>query len=115
MQSDESRLMQLDSSPELDVLLEALESATGAEAKIDEMIADSLRAKKNDYTSNAVACRELAGQMLPSARLQVGYDVSGVLPSATLSYTERLYSSVAPTVPLAILRVLFNAILQRER
>ena len=95
-------------------LLEALERATGAEEKIDVMIADSFGLERNDYTGSAFSNRELVKQLLPGSKLQVGYDVNGVLPSATLNDGHQRFSSVAPTVPLAILRVLMQAIVQRS-
>ena len=95
-------------------LIEALHKATGSDKEIDLVIADIFRLGANDYTGSAFSSRELVKQLLPGSKLQVGYNVNGVLPSATLNEGDQRFSSVAPTVPLAILRVLMEAIVQRN-
>lgn len=103
-----------DISASLSGLLAALEEATGADQGIDRAIAETLGVESEDYSGSAAASRELVKRVLPQVRLQVGYDVSGVFPSAVLHDAGSRYGAVAPTVPLAILRVLFQALAKRE-
>ncbi|QHD70634.1 hypothetical protein GS397_26355 (plasmid) [Sphingobium yanoikuyae] len=91
-------------------LSERLEVADGPDPTIDEEIARVFQTEPADFLSSAVAARKLVGDVWPEARLNVGYDVSGVFPTATVTCGKKRGSSVAPTVSLAILRALMGAL-----
>lgn len=95
-------------------LLRALEEVTGPDREIDEALAACFDLEGADYSSDASLSRELVWRILPHARLQVGYDVNGILPSANLSDNGERFSATAPTVPLSILRVLVAALSKRK-
>jgi hypothetical protein len=107
---EESELERRPSIIELDAMIGRLDYADGPDPAIDEEIARMFQAEPAAYLSSAVAARKLVGDIWPEARLKVGYDVSGVFPSATVTCGERRGSSVAPTVSLAILRALMGAL-----
>lgn len=110
LRGEETELKRRPSSVELDAMIGLLDGANGPDAGIDEEIARMFQAEPADYLSSAVAARKLADDIWPEARLTVGYDVSGIFPSATVTCDERCSSSVAPTVSLAILRALMGAL-----
>lgn len=94
----------------METLEKALLRASGSDARIDACIAKTFRVSKIDYSSDAMAARELVAQVLPQATLRVGYDVNGILPAASVLSGKLSHSAVAPTVPLAILRALLSAV-----
>ena len=98
------------SSHQLDAIIERLEVVDGPDPTIDQEIARMFQTEPADFLSSAVAARKLVGDVWPEARLNVGYDVSGVFPTATVTCGKRRGSSVAPTVSLAILRALTGAL-----
>lgn len=100
--------------PRLSDLFDLLENATGADTDIDQMLAQVLGVECDGFSGDAVSSRKLAERILPDARLQVGYNVSGVLPNAVLHDAGERISIVAPTVPLAVLRALTHALIKRE-
>ena len=99
MSVDPDESPELDHSPDLSHLLRDLQRATGGDREIDARLADCLGLERDDYTSDASLCRELVRRTLPQSRLQVGYDVNGVLPSAALQEDTEGFSAIAPTVP----------------
>lgn len=96
----------MEAEPNLGPLGNLLASASGADASIDRAIAKAFRVDLADYSSSAVTARNFVAEVLPQATLRVGYDVCGIFPCATIFCGGLRYSSVAPTVPLAILRAL---------
>lgn len=103
-----------DSETPLSILRTKLDDISGADAEIDRLLAQVPGIEFDEFSSDAVSSRKLVHHLLPDARLRVGYNVSGVLPNAVLHDKAHCYSVVAPTVPLAILRVLIEALLEHE-
>lgn len=95
-------------------LLRAIEEATGPDREIDKALATCFGVESADYSSDAGLSRELVQRILPQARLQVGYDVKGILPSANLLDDGERFTAIAPTVPVSILRVLVKALSKRQ-
>lgn len=99
---------------DLRCLAGSLQTATGAESRLDAEIADIFGVSSADYTGSAEKSRRLCAEVLPAWNLRVGYDVRGVLPAATLSADRKRARAVAPTVPLAVLRALMDAALMEQ-
>lgn len=95
-------------------LADALEVVSGADKQIDAMIAELFGIEPAEFTSSAAVSRRLSAQLLPLWQLRVGYDVCGIFPSATVSLGDRRHNAVAPTVPLAVLRVLISAAMDQR-
>lgn len=91
-------------------LSNALDSASGADPEIDVMIAELLDVEPSNYTADAGGCRRLCAELLPQGQLRVGYDVRGVLPSASIHRGRDRQRAIASTVPIAILQALVAAI-----
>ncbi|MBC7905418.1 MAG: hypothetical protein H7Y60_01560 [Rhodospirillaceae bacterium] len=85
-------------------LAERLEVATGADADLDGMLAQSLSLPANIYTGSVDAARALVAVALPGWHLHVGFDVSGLFPYAAITQGDIHVEATAPTVPLAVLR-----------
>ncbi|WP_431855304.1 hypothetical protein [Azospirillum sp.] len=83
-----------------------LKAATGADAALDQAIAEAFQAPPADYTESVERCRALVVSVLPGWHLHLGYGVSGILPYAELSNGDQRHVAEAPTVPLAVLRAL---------
>lgn len=115
MEHQNDRAPRHDIDPRLSNLRNALDELTGADADLDRLLAEVLGAECDDFSGDATSSRKLVEQVLPNSRLQVGYDVSGVLPNAVLHYSGERFSIVAPTVPLAVLRALIEALITHER
>lgn len=81
-----------------------LAAAGGADAVIDQAIIDLIGFAPASVSSSIDAARGLAEQLLPEAHIHLGYGVTGMFPSATISDNGRTVIREAPTVPLAILR-----------
>jgi hypothetical protein len=96
--------------PGLDDLSHALAAATGADPAIDRTIEAVLGGPAAAYTASVEDCRRLVAARLPDARLHVGYSVSGVFPYAAVTRGAQRSTAEAPTVPLAILRALTDAV-----
>lgn len=94
----------------LDRLSETLDAATGADPDIDLQIAQAFHIELRDFSGSAISARNLVSQLLPGADFKVGYDVCGIFPSATIRTAQGPCTAVAPTVPIAILRALKNAL-----
>ncbi len=98
-----------DEMTEKEDLATAVRQASGADVKIDRAIARLFGVAEADYSSSVEQCRALAGQLLPDWRLHVGYGASGVFPYASLTRGDAAFEADAPTLPLAVLRVLFDS------
>ncbi|MBC7952980.1 MAG: hypothetical protein H7Z12_14330 [Rhodospirillaceae bacterium] len=85
-------------------LAERLEAATGGDAGLDGMLAQSLSLPEIAYTGSVEAARDLVEAALPGWHLHVGFDVSGLFPYAAITQGDTHVEASAPTVPLAILR-----------
>ncbi len=90
-----------------------LRKASGADARIDRAIAERFAVASADYSSSVDLCRSLVGQLLPEWRLHVGYGANGIFPYASLSKGDETFTADAPTLPLAVLRVLFDSSISR--
>lgn len=86
----------------------ALRNAQGADTKIDRTIAQIFAVASADYSSSVEQCRSLVGLLLPGWRLHMGYGANGIFPYASLSKGDDVFTADAPTLPLAILRALFD-------
>jgi hypothetical protein len=73
-------------SDAIDGLLGRLEAATGSERQLDAEIARRFNGAEPapDYTASVDRCIELVHAVLPGWSWHVGWNVSGVLPYATL-------------------------------
>ncbi|WP_234180939.1 hypothetical protein, partial [Sphingopyxis sp. NFH-91] len=89
-------------------------NVSGSDKQIDASIAELFEIEPAEFTSSAAESRRLSAQLLPHWQLRVGYDVCGIFPSATVSLGDRRHSSVAPTVPLAVLRALISAVVDQR-
>lgn len=87
-------------------LKSALQKASGADAALDEAIAQHFGVPVADYTASISQCRALAEAVLPGQHLHLGYGASGIFPYASIGNGSSAYSADAPTVPLAILRAI---------
>lgn len=97
-------------SSDLVRLTENILAATGADQEIDRQFARIFQVAPADYSADVMAARQLVKQLLPEAELKVGYDVCGILPSATVRHMSGRWTATAPTVPLAILRAMMGAL-----
>lgn len=95
---------------DLEPLSRQLNVAGGGSLELDQAIAAFFSQPAADYTESVASCRSLVACVLPQWHLHLGYDASGVLPYASLSLGDRYHQAQAPTVPLAILRVLMAAL-----
>lgn len=101
---------EITSGEQLTALADALGGAGGADRDIDQLISRAFEIELADFTSSAETARHLVAQVMPRATLRVGYDVRGVLPSATVTQGRLSDTVVAPTVPLAILQALLSVL-----
>ena len=105
---------------ELQVLAHRLDAATGSDRELDGELARVLGGAAPgtvpaDYTSSVDRCVELVRAAAPGWAWHVGWDGSGLLPYATLRRGEHRIEAAAPTVPLALLRVLTRALAGHAR
>jgi len=96
-------------------LLERVQSATGADQRLDSEIAyffGCVACEQDDppaYTSSIDLCVSLIERVIPGWHWHVGFGPKGVMPYASL-YTDQLhYEAMAGTVPLALLSALLQA------
>lgn len=87
-----------------DELALALARATGADAGLDQEIADAFGVAAGAFTASVGAAREAATAALPGWKFHVGFDANGMFPYAAMTRGEVHVEANAPTVPLAILR-----------
>lgn len=91
---------------DLQNLTRLLGDAHGGSAELDELVAKVYGQPAEVYSESVDCCLSLVKCLLPHWRLHIGYGVSGILPYASLTQGESHFEAEAPTVPLAILRVL---------
>jgi len=91
---------------DLQKLTEMLETAQGGSTDVDGLIGTVFGVSSGAYSESVDPCLGLVKSVLPHWRLHIGYGVSGVLPYAALTQGDVRYEAEAPTVPLAILRVI---------
>lgn len=96
-------------------LADMLAEASGTDQEIDKLLARAFDMELAEFTSSAETARSLVAQVVPQATLRVGYDVRGILPSATINLGKLGETAVAPTVPLAILQSLVAVLLRSMR
>ncbi|CAA7619839.1 conserved hypothetical protein [Candidatus Terasakiella magnetica] len=89
-----------------------LRIAGGPSPELDAAIAEALGVPAGHHTESVEECRRLVSLALPGWRLHLGFDVCGVLPYAVLSKEADRAETEAPTVPLAILRVLVDVLIK---
>ena len=105
---------------ELEDLLKRLAAATGADAGLDRLIAARLEGSDApdpvpDYTASVESCLGLIGRVLLGWHWHVGFGPRGIFPYATLQDSEDLFEALAPTVPLALLQAVMQAVSARGR
>ena len=110
----------------VDALLTRLKAATGNDREIDRLIDEAARSLTGDadagddagiprYTSSVDLSLDLIHRLRPGWHWHTGFGVKGITPYASLSEdsnsddAERFEAS-APTVPLALLITLFEAL-----
>jgi len=99
------------STVEFASLIAALDAATGRDAEIDCRLRAAFGGDAQArYTASVDDCIALVRRQLPGWSWHVGWSADGVSPYATLHRQEVLLESKAPTVPLALLRVLCRAV-----
>lgn len=91
-------------------LHDKLMNATGADKNLDQHIARAFALQSREFSASIEDAKSVVEYLFPKAHIHLGYGVTGVFPSATLSVAGRLYTSEAPTVPIAILRSSFMAL-----
>jgi hypothetical protein len=104
------------SSHALHVLLHRLRQAQGCDGALDQKIAQDLdvgapTTEVPAYTASVDCCLDLLHRLLPGWHWHVGYGASGILPYAFVADGERRFEATAPTVPLALLIVITQALL----
>jgi len=104
--------------------LRYLQGITGADVKADALIGEAVAALAGDppaanepYTASVDQCLQLIHQLLPKWHWHTGFGVKGITPYAMLSSgdeagKEERFEASAPTVPLALLIVLFQALIE---
>jgi hypothetical protein len=103
---------------EITRLIKRLQKADGADRRLDTHVHAVVHSLTDDasgkdiphYTASEPACFELIPRVLPGWKWHVGYGVKGVFPYATVSNGRGTrFQASAPTVPLALLLVLLQA------
>jgi len=103
-------------------LLARLQQASGSDRDLDLAILRVLEPSGEtsrtetapDYTGSVPVSMALVRRHLPDWRLHLGYGVRGIFPYAALSRrADERFEATAPTVPLAILRALVEALASR--
>lgn len=98
-------------------------AATGADPALDRHLAEVLHDDPDaegphDYSGSVDACLRLIARVAPDWHWHVGHGPDGILPYAALSKGEandRRFESAAPTVPLALLGALLQALIAERR
>jgi hypothetical protein len=106
---EEARPREVKNISDWGALAKKLAEATGPDPMLDEAVAASFAVPDAGYTSLPDKCRWLAAAAFPNWRLHLGFSVSGIFPYARLSNDAYRFEAEAPTVPLAILRVVVEA------
>jgi len=108
------------SKAELARLLARLQQASGSDRDLDRAIRRDLEPSGGAgdesspvpaYSGSVPLCMALVRRLLPDWRLHLGYGVNGIFPYAALSHRgNEHFEAMAPSVPLAILRALVEAL-----
>jgi hypothetical protein len=93
--------------PDLDAVETRLWQASGADPILDQALSKAFRVPLADYSASVDLTRKLAATLLPGHQLHVGYDASGIFPTAIMASKEHRVCETAGTVPLCILRALW--------
>ncbi len=93
----------------LSSLSERLTSLTGGDPTIDQALAEAFDVPVADFSESAEKSRNLVLTVLPDWHLHVGFGASGLFPYASLTRGELHVEAEAPSLPLALLRVLVRA------
>ena len=104
-------------------LAKQVASATGADASLDRALAATLHDDPeaegpHDYSASVDACLRLIARVAPHWHWHVGHGPDGILPYAALSKEgddAPLVEASAPTVPLALLSALLQALVSEAR
>jgi len=94
-------------------LLTAIETASGADPRLDAKIDNILRNSKEPgpaYTASVDSCLELIHDVLPDWHWHVGRGAGGVMPYASLSKGNLKVVADGVTVPLVILAATVKAL-----
>ncbi len=96
-------------------LEDALKAATGADPALDRELATQLGAPPSDYTASVDAALKLIHLTLPGWGWHVGWHADGVTPYASLHDQARTVhvEAAAPSVPLALLRAMAEALARK--
>jgi hypothetical protein len=97
-------------------LKEALHAASGADPALDARLATEFGAAPGAYTASVDAALVLLRHALPGWGWHVGWHANGVTPYASLHDATHAshVEAMAPTVPLALLKALAEAMEKGE-
>jgi len=104
---------------EIEELIKRLRTASGADPNVDalveraslERVGNTTPEHATDYSASVDACLALLARHLPGWHWHVGYGVKGIFPYATVSNGgEKQFEASAPTVPLALLIAIMEAV-----
>jgi hypothetical protein len=95
---------------DLGTLAELLEKLQGGSPEADKALSQALNCAEGPITESVEEASRLVHSTLPDWHVHVGYDASGILPYASLTLGAAHYEAIAPTVPLALVRVLVAAL-----
>ncbi len=102
----------------LDTLLKRVRAATGRDADLDRALARRLGHVPGetvpDYTGSVDHCVALIHQDLPGWSWHLGFAADGVFPYASIYNAHARFEAEASTVPLALLTVLLEALIEEE-
>lgn len=87
----------------------ALGAATGADERLDGLVAAAFGCPAVHYSGSIEACRRLIATCLPGWNLHLGFDVRGVFPYAALTNGPLHLEAEASALPLAILKAAVKA------
>ncbi|NQV54605.1 MAG: hypothetical protein HQ503_01995 [Rhodospirillales bacterium] len=99
-------------------LLARIDAATGADPELDADIEKNLRGQSDrtpNYTSSVDRCLELLHTTLPDWHWHLGRNASGQFPYATLTNGNISVSADNTTVPLVLLAVILQALIEQRR
>jgi len=112
-------MAQAETKKALDRLLAQVQAATGREPALDRAVAEAFAGAEPAgeapaYSASVDACLSLVAQRLPDWHWHIGHGPRGIMPYAVLSPTsgaeQPRFEALAPTVPLALLSVLLQAV-----
>jgi len=91
-------------------LTDLIDQATGPSRALDQAVSDILSVPLRDYSSSVDACLSVIHERLPTAHWHVGRADDGVSMYATLTNGRHRAESTNVTVPLALLKVISQAL-----